>query len=118
VLAYGKAMDALDLRGGAEAAWELVAKANLYIQQVAPWSLAKAGQDRELDAALAALAGALYRLAVLSSPFIPSKARALWQSLGLPEEELGRNWQQLSNPPVAGLATNKPEVLFPKPAAV
>jgi methionyl-tRNA synthetase len=118
VLAYAKAMDALDLRGGAEAAWELVARANLYIQQVAPWSLAKAGQDAELDAALAALAGALYRLAVLSGPFIPGKARILWQSLGLPGEDLGRNWQQLDNPPVAGLVTNKPEVLFPKPATV
>ena len=30
---YARAMDALDLRGGAEAAWELVATANLYIQQ-------------------------------------------------------------------------------------
>jgi methionyl-tRNA synthetase len=95
-----------------------VATANLYIQQVAPWSLAKAGQDAELDAVLAALAGALHRLAVLTGPFIPGKARVLWQSLGLPREELERNWRQLDNPPVAGLATNKPEVLFPKPATV
>ena len=33
-----------DLRGGAEAAWELVATANLYIQQVAPWA---PGQGRQ-----------------------------------------------------------------------
>ena len=79
-----RAMDALDLRGGAEAAWELVATANLYIQQVAPWTLAKEGREAELDAALAALARALYRLAVLASPFIPGKARASGSALGAP----------------------------------
>jgi methionyl-tRNA synthetase len=118
VAAYGRAMDAFDLRGGAEAAWDLVAKANLYIQQVAPWALAKAGKEVELDAALGTLARVLHRLAVLSSPFIPGKAQVLWQSLGFPAEELGRAWGGLARPPVAGRATNKPEVLFPKPTSV
>ena len=76
-------MDACDLRGGAEAAWELVATANLYIQQVAPWKLAKEERDAELDVALAALARALYRLAVLTEPFIPGKAPASGESLGV-----------------------------------
>jgi methionyl-tRNA synthetase len=111
-------MDALDLRGGAEAAWELVADANLYIQQAAPWALAKAGKDAELDAVLGALGRALYRLAVLSSPFIPGKAQVLWRSLGLSGVALERAWSSLDRPPSAGLATNKPEVLFPKPPTV
>src|SRR6476620_2359926 len=115
IAAYARAMDALDLRGGAEEAWDLVAKANLYIQQVAPWALAKAGQEAELEAALAALARALYRLAVLATPFIPGKAQLLWQSLGRTPEELRDSWLHLEAPPVAGAATNKPEVLFPKP---
>jgi methionyl-tRNA synthetase len=118
VAAYTRAMDAFDLRGGAEAAWELVAKANLYIQQVAPWALAKAGKEAELDAALGALARVLHRLAVLSSPFIPGKAQVLWQSLGFAPAELGQAWGSLGQPPVAGRATNKPEVLFPKPTTV
>jgi methionyl-tRNA synthetase len=118
VAAYAKAMDALDLRGGAEAAWGLVATANLYIQQVAPWALAKAGRDAELDEALAALARTLYRLAVLTSPFIPGKARLLWQSLGLQPLHLAAGWGGLERPPVAGLVTTKPEVLFPKPPTV
>jgi methionyl-tRNA synthetase len=113
---YARAMDALDLRGGAEAAWALVGTANLYIQQVAPWALAKAGQEAELDSALAALGRALYRLAVLAGPFIPGKAQRLWQSLGLPGEAAGAKWASLEAPPATGLATTKPEVLFPKPA--
>ena len=94
------------------------ATANLYIQQVAPWALAKAGKEAELDAALAALARALYRLAVLAAPFIPGKAQLLWQSLGLTGDAVLSTWGHLATPPVTGLATNKPEVLFPKPQTV
>jgi methionyl-tRNA synthetase len=111
-------MDALDLRGGAEAVWALVATANLFIQQVAPWSLAKQGKEAELDACLAALARVLYRLAVLSSPFIPGKAQLLWRSLGLAGEAARTPWESLIAPPVAGRRTSKPENLFPKPAVV
>jgi methionyl-tRNA synthetase len=111
-------MDVLDLRGGAEAAWQLVATANLYIQQTAPWKLAKEGREAELDAALAALARALYRLAVLAAPFLPGKACNLWQSLGLAGEPKAEAWNALASPPVAGVSTRRPEPLFPKPPSV
>jgi methionyl-tRNA synthetase len=112
---YAEAMDRLDLRTGAEAAWELVSQANLYIQQAAPWTLAKAGQDRELDEVLGALGRCLYRLAVLASPFVPGKAQTLWQALGQPGDSADAQWVSLDQPPVAGTPTRKPEVLFPKP---
>jgi methionyl-tRNA synthetase len=115
---YARAMDAHDLRGGAEAAWHLVSTANLYIQQVAPWSLAKQGRDAELDVALAALARALYRLALLTGPFIPGKAASLWASLGNSSALADAAWSTLASPPVAGLRTHRSESLFPKPASV
>jgi methionyl-tRNA synthetase len=115
---YAAAMDRLDLRGGGEAAWELVATANLYIQQTAPWALAKAGREDELDVALAALARALYRLAVLASPFMPGKVCSLWQFLGVPGGPDHEAWNALESPPVAGVTTRQPEPLFPKPGAV
>jgi methionyl-tRNA synthetase len=110
-------MDANDLRGGAEAAWELVAMANLYIQQVAPWKLAKEGRDAELDVALGALATALYRLAVLAEPFIPAKAASIREALGV-SGATGATWDTLAAPPVGGLITSRPETLFPKPSSV
>ncbi len=115
---YAQAMNALDLRGGAEAAWDLVATANLYIQQTAPWKLAKEGRHAELDASLAALARALYRLAVLASPYIPGKAQAIWESLGLAGDAAKAVWDSLEEPPVSGASTHKPETMFPKPASV
>jgi methionyl-tRNA synthetase len=118
VKAYASAMDAHDLRGGAEAAWDLVATANLYIQQVAPWKLAKEGRDAELDVALAALARALYRLAVLAGPFIPGKAASILDSLGAPDQPADGAWNSVAAPPVSGLQTHRPETLFPKPSSV
>jgi methionyl-tRNA synthetase len=112
---YVEAMDRLDLRGGAVAAWGLVDTANLFIQQVAPWALAKQNQQDELDAVLAGLARALYRLAVLSSPYIPAKAQLLWSSLGLSGAPGAAAWGAFDAPPVAGTTTARAEVLFPKP---
>jgi methionyl-tRNA synthetase len=116
VAAYQRAMDALDLRAGAEAAWALVATANLGIQQSAPWTLAKEGKDAELDQVLAGLARTLYRLAVLIAPFMPDKAQALWSALGSEGEVHGSSWSALADPPVVGRRTVKAEILFPKPA--
>jgi methionyl-tRNA synthetase len=118
VQAYVLAMDAHDLRSGAEAAWRLVSTANLYIQQAAPWKLAKEGRDAELDTVLAALARALYRLTVLSFPFIPGKAASIWESLGATGEPGNAAWESLGAPPVGGFATRRTEPLFPKPASV
>ncbi len=118
VQSYARAMDAHDLRSGAEAAWALVATANLYIQQVAPWKLAKEGREAELDTALAALARTLYRLAVLTQPFIPGKAASIWQSLGAAGEPGDAEWASLDAPPVSGFVSRRPDVLFPKPAPV
>jgi methionyl-tRNA synthetase len=115
---YARAMDRFDLRGGAEAAWELVGSANLYIQQAAPWTLAKQRREDELDQTLAALARALYRLAVLASPFTPEKAQSLWESLGQPGKVAAAEWKSLQSPELEGIVTTKPEILFPKPASV
>jgi methionyl-tRNA synthetase len=71
-----------------------------------------------LDVALAALGRALYRLAVLTSPFLPGKACSLWQSLGLPGGPDAKAWNALESPAMGGVSTRRPEPLFPKPGTV
>jgi len=115
---YIRAMDALDLRGGIEAAWTIVSAANLFVQQSAPWSLAKAGKDRELDEVLTALARALCRLAIMASPFLPGKAQALWRDLGMEGKVSGTSWNPAEGPRVDGRQTRRASILFPKPASV
>jgi methionyl-tRNA synthetase len=118
VAAYARAMDALDLKVGAEALWSLVSAANLFVQQSAPWALAKAEKQTELDDVLGALARTLARLAILASPFIPGKAQALWETLGMAGHVSAVGWAAAQNPPVAGRTSRRPEILFPKPASV
>ena len=116
--AYMESMEALDLRGGCEAVWALVSAANLFVQQTAPWSLAKAGKQEELDRALGALARALVRLAALASPFIPGKAQSIWELLGMEGQVAALEWSLIEQPQISGRIVRSPEVLFPKPAAV
>jgi methionyl-tRNA synthetase len=115
--AYTAAMDALDLRAGADAAWDLIAAANQFIVQTAPWSLAKQGHTAELNRTLAALARCLYRLAVLIHPFMPGKAAELWETLGQRGAIGPVAWFALNEPALAGTETRKPPNLFPKPLA-
>jgi methionyl-tRNA synthetase len=115
---YRNTMDQLDLKGGADALWELVSGANLYVQQSAPWALAKAGQTSELDDVLGSLARALARLSLLASPIIPTKAQTLWEMLGCPGEVAQAKWAAAEDAAVSGQRVSRAEVLFPKPASV
>jgi methionyl-tRNA synthetase len=115
---YARAMDQFDLRGGAEAAWALVSAANLFVQQTAPWALAKAGNESDLDEVLSALARALCRLALMASPFIPGKAQALWLDLGMEGDVSSAPWATAEQAQVVGRTVQRPSILFPKPASV
>jgi methionyl-tRNA synthetase len=112
---YEAAMNALDLRGAAEAAWSLVSRANLYIVERAPWALAKAGDAEALDEVLASLVRALVRLAAMTVPFMPGKAAELWSQLGSPTALQQLAWKTAWTPAVGGWKVRKPDGLFPKP---
>jgi methionyl-tRNA synthetase len=117
-MTYAQAMDRLDLRAGAEAISGLVSQANQYIVQQAPWTLARNHLDRELDQALGALAKCLYRLAALTSPFMPEKADLLWQALGRRDSVTSASWDSVLEPAQQGDVITRSPVLFPKPEPV
>ena len=117
IASYGRAMDAFELQAGAALVIELATRANRYVEETAPWKLAKEKRDAELDQVLVDLVRTVARLAVMSAPFIPSKAEELWNSLGadrsLPSVRLG----DLPGLTVGGWTVAKPPLLFPKPDA-
>ena len=113
--AYQRAMDGNRLEEGAAQWMDLAARANRYIEETAPWKLAKAGRDAELDQVLASLARTVARLAVLAAPFIPATADTVWTLFG-PPAPLGRvRLTDLDNLAVEGRPVGKPPILFPKP---
>ena len=115
LLDYATAMDALALADGAAVVMALAARANRYVEERAPWALAKAGNDAELDAVLADLVRVVTRLAVLSAPFLPAKAEEIWTLLGAGRELGALGLAELGELAVGGWAVAKPPPLFPKP---
>jgi len=71
-----------------------------------------------MSVAAGALARALLRLALMTSPFIPGKAQALWEMLGLSGSVGEAGWETAEQSDVAGRKVSRAEVLFPKPASV
>jgi methionyl-tRNA synthetase len=115
--AYARAMDSLALQEGAAQVIELASRANRYVEETAPWKLAKEKKDAELDSVLANLVRTVARLAVLAAPFLPTKAEAMWGALGAPGPLDGIRFADLTALPVTGQRVSKPPPLFPKPDA-
>ena len=78
------AIDQIKPHQASKAAWSFVRKANAYVEEVAPWALAKdPAQRRRLEVALYMLADSLRQLALMTSPFVPRASQELWRRLGL-----------------------------------
>jgi len=114
IAAYARAMDALALQEGAARIIELASRANRYVEETAPWKLAKAKRDAELDGVLAHLVRTVARLAVLSAPFVPAKAALMWTALGAPQALGDVHLEDLADLAVGGWHVSPPPPLFPK----
>jgi methionyl-tRNA synthetase len=117
VAAYARAMDAQELQEGAALVIELSSRANRYVEETAPWKLAKAQRDAELDVVLASLVRTVARLAVLSAPFIPQKAETIWSALGAARALFDVRLADVADVSVGGQRVSNPPPLFPKPVA-
>ena len=94
--------------------WQLVNRANQYVDQTKPFSLAKdPAQAQRLDEVLYNLVETCRILAVLLWPFIPGTAAKIYTQLGLmgtPDEFDTAGWGGLP----AGHAIGEPAPLFPR----
>jgi methionyl-tRNA synthetase len=88
VAGLDRGVDALDLPAAVESVMALARATNLYINQAAPWKLAKDPAQRErLATVLYSACEAIRHLSVLFSAAIPAGCRRIRVQLGLPEEE-------------------------------
>jgi methionyl-tRNA synthetase len=74
-----------DLSAALDEIWQRVRRLNRYVEERAPWALAKdEAKATELDAVLAGLAEGLRVLTVLLHPYMPQTAERLLAALGSP----------------------------------
>jgi len=117
---YASAMDANRVQEGAAQLVALAGAANRYVEETAPYKLAKQPERAaELDSVLANLARTVGRLAVLAQPFLPATSQTIWGTLGpSPSERLASiRLTELGTLDLAGRHILKPPILFPKPRA-
>ncbi len=109
-------MDKLQFSLVLEDIWAFVRRCNKYVEENAPWELAKKPEAKaRLDTVLYNLAESLRFITVLIAPFMPSKAEEMWARLGQD------NFNEVSFEHVAkwgrlkpGTATRTGDPLFPK----
>ena len=104
-------LDRAELTAAGEAIWSRVRRLNRYVEEQAPWTLAKdPARAAELDSVLASLAEGLRVVGVVLHPWLPESAGKLLDALGAPALELDGARMQAGR---LG-AIDKLEQLFPK----
>ncbi|HEU5071361.1 MAG TPA: methionine--tRNA ligase [Verrucomicrobiae bacterium] len=103
-----------ELQAALQSIWGFITRANQYVDQTAPFKLAKdPAQARRLDEVLYNLAEACRVIAVLLWPFLPATATRIYEQLGLagePNQLAAAAWGVLSG----GHAIGAPAPLFPR----
>ena len=97
--------------------WETVSAGNKYVDETAPWSLAKEEKDRpRLETVLYNTLESLRLIALFLAPFMPSTSEKMWSQLGIEETlwdqrfEKNGKWGGLK----PGRTVAKPTPLFPR----
>jgi methionyl-tRNA synthetase len=107
-------LQANELQGALQSLWGLITRANQYVDQTAPFKLAKdPAQAQRLDEVLYNLVETCRILAVLLWPFLPGTAVKINEQLGIPgapSDFDAARWGRLE----AGHVIGSPAPLFPR----
>ncbi len=114
---YEKYMENMEINAALKEIWALVSRSNKYIDETAPWALAKDPAKRaRLDTVMYNLAEVLRIVTILVSPFMPTTAPKIWAQLGIETAFAdvrlhdAQSWGLLP----AGTKVAKPEPIFPR----
>lgn len=111
-----EAMDKMEFSVALGAIWQLISRTNKYIDETAPWVLAKdpatAGQ---LDSVLYHLAESLRVVSILIQPFMTETPAKIWGQLGIQEGQTTA-WDSLNEfgRLASGGRVQKTEPIFPR----
>jgi len=112
---YTDAMNRLDLQTALAALWSFTTRANQYVEQSAPWSLAKdPAKSARLDTVLYNLAESCRLISIAVTPFTPATAEKIRAQLNLTDKKFSlADAQQWGGLP-AGTQLGELFALFPR----
>jgi len=105
-------LDRADLSGALDGAWQRVRRLNRFVEEQAPWTLAKDdARAADLDRVLVSLSEGLRVMAVVLHPWMPETTARLLDALGTPQ--IGLETARMQAGQLGAIAQLEP--LFPKP---
>ncbi len=111
-----KAMDEIAFHKALTSIWDFIALVNKYVDEEAPWVLAKEKKDEKLDTVLWTVAQSIGVISILIYPFMPQSAEEIWKRLGSSVSmasfnlDNARDWGFIE----PGSGVEKGESLFPR----
>jgi methionyl-tRNA synthetase len=109
-------MDRVDPSSALSAIWRLVGRANKYVDETAPWALAKdPAQNERLSTVMYNLAETLRFITIMTAPFMPLLPARVWPQLGIEGRPELCTWESLTWGRLpAGTAVKRGAALFPR----
>ncbi|MDQ8058285.1 methionine--tRNA ligase [Bacillus velezensis] len=115
VKAYEKAMENMEFSVALSTLWQLISRTNKYIDETAPWVLAKDEEkEKELRSVMYHLAESLRISAVLLQPFLTQTPEKMFAQLGVEDQSL-KAWDSIQTfGQLKNAKVKKGEPLFPR----
>lgn len=117
IVAVKQSMDSLEVSTALAHIFKIVSRTNKYIDEAAPWALAKQPDEQErLHTVLYTMAESLRLVAVLLQPFLVETPAKIWEQLGIDQplevigHEEGMKWGWLPS----GIQVKKGNPIFPR----
>jgi len=108
-------LEELRFREALEAIFAVVVASNKYVDETAPWKLAKEKNETRLATVLYTLAEIIRMLAIALAPFLPRSADSIWKQLGREGLATRQTTEELVwGRTQAGTAIGTPTALFQK----
>lgn len=110
-------MNRVEFSRALEAIWKFISRMNKYVDETAPWLLIKDETKNErLATVMNFLVQSLYKVAVLTAPYMPTASQKIWNQLGFSNNILEASlesvdgWNLLNEGHILGTA----EPIFPR----
>ncbi len=110
-------LDKLQFSDALASIWTLIGRGNKYMEDQAPWKLARNEADAaKLDTVLYTVLEMVRSIAIMVQPVMPHVAEVIWGQLGISEALTGRQWQSAGvwGGLKPGTQTGTPTPIFPR----
>jgi len=109
-------MEKMFFSNALEEIWKFIRRCNKYIDETAPWIVAKdEGRKKELADIMYVLLESLRIISILISPFMPNTPKIIWKQIGIDDEKL-KSWDSIHKFGMLNknAVIKKGEVIFPR----